>query len=63
QRAPSDAEVDAYWRRLVDANRAILRDPANPDLLYPGQVLTVPPAAAAEPAEAVPGSGAQAPDP
>lgn len=43
QRAPSDAEIDPYWRHLVETNRPILRDPANPDLLYPGQVLTVPP--------------------
>ncbi len=35
--------VDDYWRRLVAANRARLVDPANPDLLYPGQVLTLPP--------------------
>ncbi|HUP70272.1 MAG TPA: hypothetical protein VM142_10715 [Acidimicrobiales bacterium] len=43
QRAPSDAEIDPYWRHLVETNRSILRDPTNPDLLYPGQVLTVPP--------------------
>lgn len=49
QRAPSDDEVDPYWRRLVAANRSILRDPDNPDLLYPGQVITVPPPPAAPP--------------
>jgi hypothetical protein len=38
----SDAEVAPYWQRLVEANRAGLADPANPDLLYPGQVVTVP---------------------
>jgi len=43
-RAPTDLEVDGYWRVLVETNRPVLRDPANPDLLYPGQVLTVPPA-------------------
>ncbi|HUR22348.1 MAG TPA: hypothetical protein VMZ73_00605 [Acidimicrobiales bacterium] len=43
QRAPSDAEVDRYWRRLVEANRAVLRVPDNPDLLYPDQVITLPP--------------------
>lgn len=41
-RTPSDREVDGYWRRLIEVNRAQLRDPGNPDLLYPGQVLTVP---------------------
>lgn len=38
----NDDEVAPYWRRLVEANRAVLADPANPDLLYPGQVVTVP---------------------
>jgi len=37
------ATVDAYWRRLVELNRPRLVDPANPDLLYPGQVLVLPP--------------------
>jgi hypothetical protein len=41
--APTDAEVDPYWRAVVEANRSMLRDPANPDLLFPGQVITVPP--------------------
>ena len=36
------ATVDAYWRRLVELNRPRLVDPANPDLLYPGQVLVLP---------------------
>jgi LysM domain len=42
-RAPTDAEVTPYWRLLVDANRSGLHDPDNPDLLFPGQTLTVPP--------------------
>jgi hypothetical protein len=33
------------WRRLVEVNRPRLVDPANPDLLYPGQVLVLPPMA------------------
>ncbi|MGH9179982.1 MAG: hypothetical protein ACRD0N_15730, partial [Acidimicrobiales bacterium] len=41
--APTDAEVGPYWRTLVEANRSVLRDPDNPDLLFPGQVITVPP--------------------
>ena len=41
-RPPADREVVGYWRRLVAANRAVLVDPANPDLLYPGQKLTLP---------------------
>ncbi|MDP8976588.1 MAG: hypothetical protein M3N28_09565 [Actinomycetota bacterium] len=42
-RAATDAEVGPYWRELVDANRSGLPDPANPDLLFPAQSLTVPP--------------------
>lgn len=42
-RAPSDREVDPYWRSLVEANRPILRDPANADLLFPDQVIQVSP--------------------
>jgi hypothetical protein len=41
-RPPSDGEIAPYWRTLVTRNRAVLRDPGNPDLLYPGQVLAVP---------------------
>lgn len=66
QRPPTDAEVDKYWRVLVDFNREILRDRANPDLLYPGQTLTVPPPPPPQPqppsTEPVPESGALAPD-
>lgn len=32
-----------YWRRLIAANLDRLVDPGNPDLLYPGQVLVLPP--------------------
>ena len=42
-RAPSDAETGPYWRDLVAANRPVLKDRDNPDLLFPGQLLTVPP--------------------
>jgi hypothetical protein len=35
--------VTRYWRALVDANRAHLVDPGNPDLLVPGQQLALPP--------------------
>jgi nucleoid-associated protein YgaU len=39
---PARGEVGDYWRRLVTANRARLVDPTNPDLLYAGQVLSLP---------------------
>jgi len=41
-RAPSEAEVVPYWHALIDANRAVFADPQNPDLIFAGQVLTLP---------------------
>lgn len=41
-RPATEREVAAHWRRLVEANRDRLVDPANPDLLYPGQQLVLP---------------------
>jgi len=31
------------WRRLYDANRDIMPEPGNPDLIHPGMVLDIPP--------------------
>ena len=39
---PTDAEIDPYWRRLIEHNRDRLIDPANPDLIHPGQVFETP---------------------
>jgi nucleoid-associated protein YgaU len=41
-REPTDRQVTAYWRRLVEANRSRLIDAGNPDLLVPGQHLVLP---------------------
>lgn len=41
-RAATEQEIVPYWNRLIAANRASLVDPANPDLVYPGQTFTVP---------------------
>lgn len=42
--APVDERaVTRYWRQLIAANRSRLIDPANPDVLVPGQRLIVPP--------------------
>lgn len=41
-RAPTDAEVTPFWTDVVEVNRAALDDPANPDLIFPGQVFRVP---------------------
>ena len=45
-RQASDAEIVPYWRGLIEANRDVLADRANPDLVFPGQVFTVPTAPA-----------------
>lgn len=42
-RPASDAEVDPYWREVVEANRAGLDDPTNPSLIRPGQQVQLPP--------------------
>jgi nucleoid-associated protein YgaU len=41
--AVADAEILTYWRRLVDTNRDGLADPDNADLIFPGQVVELPP--------------------
>ena len=41
-RAPTDAEIVPYWRRLIEANRAELAHRDNPDLIFPAQVFVVP---------------------
>ncbi|HYI61914.1 MAG TPA: hypothetical protein VEW93_08940 [Acidimicrobiales bacterium] len=48
-RAPTDDEVAPYWAALVEANRSRLVDPADPDLVRPGQVFTLLPAPAPPP--------------
>lgn len=42
-RTPGDHEVGPYWSELIEANRHRLVAPENPDLIYPGQVMTLPP--------------------
>ena len=36
-------EVVPYWRQLIETNRARLREPTNPNLIYPGQEFELPP--------------------
>ncbi|MGI9607832.1 MAG: LysM peptidoglycan-binding domain-containing protein [Acidimicrobiales bacterium] len=38
----TDREIAGYWQTLIDANLDQLVEPDNPDLLLPGQVLTLP---------------------
>lgn len=42
-RPPSDAEVAPYWRAVIAENRDVLATPDDPDLIFPGQVVTLPP--------------------
>lgn len=42
-RPPTDADIAPYWSRLIAANRDRLPDRDNPNLLYVGQTLVVPP--------------------
>ena len=41
-RSPTDTELLPYWRLLIDHNRDRLADPANPDLIYAGQIFELP---------------------
>lgn len=41
-RTPSEAETTPYWSQVVEANRPLLSDPGNPDLIFPGQVFRLP---------------------
>lgn len=38
----TDHDIARYWSRLIEANRAGLVDPANPDLVFRGQELVLP---------------------
>lgn len=38
----TDADIADYWCRLIERNRARLPDPANPDLLWVGAILSLP---------------------
>jgi hypothetical protein len=45
-RRPSPSEVTPYWQAVIAINRSALPDPSNPDLLYRGIALAMPPVAA-----------------
>jgi nucleoid-associated protein YgaU len=42
-RSPADREVASYWRLLVELNRSSLPNPSDPDLVFPGDVVRLPP--------------------
>jgi hypothetical protein len=39
---PTEQAIRHYWVQLIETNRRRLADPANPDLLFPGQLLDLP---------------------
>ena len=40
---PSDRQVSGYWLSVIAANRSRLPDPVDPSLLFPGDVILLPP--------------------
>ncbi len=44
----SEREVARYWLDVVDTNRASLRS-GDPDLIFPGEIIKLPPVARHEP--------------
>ncbi|HUQ40237.1 MAG TPA: hypothetical protein VM030_08790 [Acidimicrobiales bacterium] len=42
-RAPTAQEIAPYWRRLIESNRDRLVHRGNPDLIYAGQEMAMPP--------------------
>jgi nucleoid-associated protein YgaU len=41
-RTAQPREIDPYWRAVIETNRGGLIS-GNPDLIYPGEVITLPP--------------------
>jgi nucleoid-associated protein YgaU len=48
-RPPGVTVLTQYWWQVVEINRPHLPDPANPDLLFPGDVVQLPPLPATVP--------------
>ena len=40
---PSNAEIAPFWQALIAANQAQLPQPGNPDLIYVGTTIVIPP--------------------
>lgn len=67
-REAADAEVDPFWREVIDLNRASLPDPSNPSLIFSGQQVALPPPPTLEappepPQDAVPAVPSPSPAP
>jgi nucleoid-associated protein YgaU len=41
-RKPEDTEITPYWRQVIEVNREGLLS-GDPDLIYPGEMVTLPP--------------------
>lgn len=48
RRSAETSEVSRYWRRVVAGNRESIRS-GNPDLIYPGEVISLPPVVSEQP--------------
>jgi len=60
-RDASDPEVAPYWQTVVDANQGNYVQAGNPNLIYPGQVLVLPPTGHEQPTAATPNEAGPAP--
>jgi hypothetical protein len=40
---PTAGEIATYWGRVLSSNRARLPDPDNPNLIFPGDRIELPP--------------------
>jgi hypothetical protein len=43
-RPPSARELGTYWWQVVELNRPRLPNPSDPDLIFPGDEVSLPPA-------------------
>jgi len=41
--APDERQIAAYWLRVIELNRARLPEPGDPNLLFPGDAILLPP--------------------
>ncbi|MEX0705784.1 MAG: hypothetical protein WD041_04130, partial [Nitriliruptoraceae bacterium] len=60
---PSEDQTASYWRELIDANQDRLLPPFDPDLIYPGQTLFLPPVDTPAAVGAEPDADESPPDP
>ena len=63
EREAGDPEVAPYWRTVIDANRDRFIQAGDPDLIYPGQALVLPPTGYEQPLSPPPVEAEPAPPP